>query len=123
MNWIREFLSYAAIILFVIIIRSYIITPVRVNGLSMYPNLTEGQVLLLEKVDKKYKRFDIVVITYEEDKKKKKIIKRIIGLPGEHISYKNNTLYVNNQKDITVCIGYLRNICGFLFSDAECLTN
>ena len=27
-------------------------------------------------------------------------------------------LYVNYQKDITVCNGYLRNICGFLLPDA-----
>ncbi len=98
MKWMREFLSYISIIVFVVVIRSYVITPVRVNGLSMYPNLTDGQLLLLEKIDRRYKRFDIVVIDYEEEGKKEKIIKRIIGLPGEHISYKNNTLYVNNQK-------------------------
>ena len=98
MKWIREFLSYISIIVFVVVIRSYVITPVRVNGLSMYPNLTDGQLLLLEKIDRRYKRFDIVVIDYEEEGKKEKIIKRIIWLHGENISYKNNTLYVNDQK-------------------------
>ena len=39
------------------------------------------------------KRFDIVVIKDG----KEEIIKRIIGLPGEHISYKNNKLYVNDK--------------------------
>lgn len=98
MKWIKEIFSYIIIILVVVMIRAFIVTPVRVNGTSMYPNLTEGQVLLLEKIDKTYKRFDIVVVDHEENGKKEKIIKRVIGLPGEHITYKDNTLYVNNKK-------------------------
>ena len=38
-------------------------------------------------------RFDIVIINDGKDE----IIKRVIGLPGEHISYKNNKLYVNGE--------------------------
>jgi len=98
MKWLKEIKSYLIIILVVVVLRTFIITPVRVNGSSMVPNLKEGQILLLEKVDKKYSRFDVVVIDYEENGKKEKIIKRIIGLPGDHVSYKNNTLYINNQK-------------------------
>ena len=36
------------------------------------------------------KRFDIVVVDMPDEY----LIKRVIGLPGEHIEYKDNTLYV-----------------------------
>ena len=41
--------------------------------------------------------FDIVVIkTENQEGKAEEIIKRVIGMPGEHVSYKNNKLYVND---------------------------
>ena len=50
-----------------------------------------NQLLLLKKYDKKISRFDIVVIKVNGNK----LVKRVIGLPGEHIEYKDNKLYVN----------------------------
>ena len=49
---------------------------------------------MLKKYDKNYERFDIVVFDYGDSK----LVKRIIGLPGETIEYKNGELYINNQK-------------------------
>ena len=91
---LKEIGSYVLIILFVILIRTFIITPVRVDGLSMSPTLDDGEILLLNKLDKKYKRFDIVVIDYNGTK----IIKRVIGLPSESVMYKENSLYINGEK-------------------------
>lgn len=96
MKWIKELWIYIAIIVIVVLLRSFVITPIRVNGGSMHPTLVNGQILLLEKFDKKYHRFDIVVIDYKQENEK--IIKRIIGVPGDHITYKDNVLYVNNKK-------------------------
>lgn len=98
MKILKSWAPYLAIILLVVLLRTFIITPVRVDGKSMNPTLENGQILLLEKINSNYKRFDIVVINYEENGQTEKLIKRIIGLPGEHISYRNNTLYVNNKK-------------------------
>ena len=42
---IKEILSYVIIIVVVILIRTFIGTPVRVNGTSMVPTLKEGEVL------------------------------------------------------------------------------
>lgn len=95
-NIIKEVLPYILILGGVILIRSFIITPVIVSGNSMKPNLHNGEVLLEKKIGYNHssiKRFDIVVIKTGNEE----IIKRIIGIPEEHISYKNNKLYINDK--------------------------
>lgn len=98
---IKEILTYIVIILIVVLIRTFIITPVVVSGDSMKPNLNNGELLLIQKIgynSKTIKRFDIVVVkTKNNDGKEEEIIKRVIGLPNEHVSYKKNKLYVNDQ--------------------------
>lgn len=96
MKYIKELVPYIIILITVIVIRSFIITPVRVDGPSMESNLNNGEILLLEKFNKNFKRFDIVVLKYQNEK----LVKRIIGLPGENVKYRNNTLYINNKKVI-----------------------
>ena len=44
-NLLREYLPYIIIILVIILIRTFIITPVRVSGDSMYPTLTNGEII------------------------------------------------------------------------------
>ena len=93
---IKEVYPYIIIVIAVVTIRTFIITPVIVSGDSMLPNLNNGELLLVRKIgydSNKIERFDIVVIKNGNDE----IIKRIIGLPGEHITYKNNKLYVNDN--------------------------
>lgn len=98
---IKELYPYVLIIVIVVLIRTFIITPVIVSGDSMKPNLNNGELLLVRKIgynSSTIKRFDIVVVkVINEEGKEEEIIKRVIGLPGEHISYKNNKLYVNDQ--------------------------
>lgn len=91
---LKEWVSYFLIILAILLIRLFIITPVRVDGPSMNPTLENKQILLLSKYSKHYERFDIVVFNYA----KQKLVKRIIGLPGEKIEFKNNKLYINNKE-------------------------
>lgn len=94
MKIVKEILPYIVIVLVVVLIRSFIVTPVRVQGSSMVPTLHDKEILLLKKYDKSYKRFDIVVLNKDGNK----LIKRVIGLPGEHIAYKENRLYVNGEE-------------------------
>ena len=77
-------------------IKMTIIDIARVEGDSMAPTLTNNNLLLYSKLNKEYSRFDIVIIKID----KVYYIKRIIGLPGETIEYKNNTLFVNGNKVI-----------------------
>lgn len=94
MKFVKELLPYIIIIIVVVLIRSFIITPVSVDGKSMMPTLKNKQVLLLKKYDRSFKRFDIVVLKYG----KEKLVKRIVGLPGEYIEYKNSKLYVDGKE-------------------------
>ena len=94
MKFIKEVIPYILIILVVVLIRTYIVTPVRVNGESMNNTFKNGDILLLSKMDKKYERMDIVVFTYNGER----LIKRIIGLPGEKVKIENNKLYINGEE-------------------------
>lgn len=89
----NDILSYVTIILVVVLVRTFIITPVRVVGSSMDKTLKEGEILLLEKIDKKYKRYDIVVIKENNER----IIKRIIGMPGESVKIVEGVIYINGE--------------------------
>ncbi|MBQ7031421.1 MAG: signal peptidase I [Bacilli bacterium] len=95
MKFIKELIPYLVIILVVITIRTFIVTPIVVQGESMVPTLDGGEVMILKKYDTNYERFDIVVVnkSVEGDN----LIKRVIGLPGETIRYRNNTLYINDK--------------------------
>ena len=91
MKFIKELIPYVIIVLVVVLFRTYIATPVRVDGKSMNPTLNNGEILILNKLDKNYKRLDIVVFNYNGER----LIKRVLGLPGESIKVENNKLYIN----------------------------
>ena len=95
MKIIKEILPYVLIIIAVILIRTFIITPVRVDGASMDQTLEDGQILLLYKLAN-VDYGDIVVL--DEKKEGEIIIKRIIGMPGDTVSIRNNTIYVNGEE-------------------------
>lgn len=93
----KTLLPYIIIIVVVLFIKAFIVTPIKVNGESMYPTLEEGDIMILNKTAyyfNKPKRFDIVVVDMPDEY----LIKRVIGLPGEQIEYKDNTLYVDGKK-------------------------
>ena len=95
MKIIKEILPYVLIIIAVILIRTFIITPVRVDGASMDQTLEDGQILLLYKLAN-VDYGDIVVL--HEEKEGEIIIKRIIGMPKDTVSIKDNTVYVNDEE-------------------------
>jgi len=92
---VKEILSYVIIILIVVLVKKYIFSPIRVNGDSMYPTLCDKDIMILNEIGyylNGVERFDIVVV----DTGKDKIIKRVIGLPGETVRFKDNKLYIND---------------------------
>ena len=90
---IKELYPYVIIVIIVILVRSFIVTPVRVDGDSMNNYLLDGQILVLYKLAK-IERYDIVVLHEADDDN---IIKRVYGLPGEKIKIDHNKIYVNDE--------------------------
>jgi len=93
---LKEILSYIIIIVIVLLIKQFIITPIRVNGNSMNDTLVDKDVMILDKISYRFsniKRFDIVVVK----KNNEYLIKRVVGLPGEKLEYKDNKLYINDK--------------------------
>jgi signal peptidase I len=77
------------------IIRYFLFAPIVVDGRSMNPTLQDQDRMIVNKISYKItepKRFDIIVFHAPENKD---YIKRIIGLPGDTIEYKDDILYVN----------------------------
>ncbi len=110
---IREFSSSVfPILLVVLLIRSFLIEPYKIPSGSMIPTLMIGDFILVDKNIYGYKipltditlidnedpqRGDVVVFKYPENKKIN-YIKRIVGLPGDKITYKNKRLYINDNE-------------------------
>lgn len=94
MKVIKEVIPYIVIVVVVVLIRTFIITPVRVDGDSMKNTLKNGDILLLYKLSS-IDRNDIIVL--DEEKDNEKIIKRVIGLPGETVAIKKGKIYINDK--------------------------
>lgn len=95
-NYLKEFIPYLLIIVVVIFIKMYVVSPIRVNGVSMDPTLENRDIMLLDEVSYRFEdveRFDIVVIHKNDEY----LIKRVIGLPGEMVQYKADKLYIDGE--------------------------
>lgn len=96
LRFIKNLIPYVVIIIIVLLFKKYVMSPIRVNGDSMYPTLTDGDIMILDNLSyrfKKIERFDIVVVKVKNEY----IIKRVIGLPGDKIVYKSGQLYINEE--------------------------
>ena len=94
---VKEVIPYIVILIAVVLIRTYLITPVIVSGQSMVPTLDGGELMILNK-RAKIDRFDIVVVKLTKQGRKEDIIKRVIALPGETISCEDGVVYVNGKR-------------------------
>lgn len=93
---IKNIYPYVIVLILVLLIKNFVVAPIQVNGDSMYDTLCDKDIMILNKIGyrfSKIKRFDIVVIKYED----RLLIKRVIGLPGENVKIKNNILYINDK--------------------------
>ena len=88
-KFIKEYLPYLVIIILVLLVKRYIVSPVKVNGESMMTTLHHGDIMILNSSAYYFddiERFDIVVVKAKNEY----IIKRVIGLPGETVEYRDN---------------------------------
>lgn len=90
---LKEILPYVMILVAVILFRTFIATPVIVNGPSMQETLHTNDILILRRTSK-INRYDIVVANHNGDK----LIKRVMGIPGDKIKCVSGIIYVNNEE-------------------------
>ncbi|MGY3713939.1 signal peptidase I [Sutcliffiella cohnii] len=93
-EWIK---ALAIAVILAAVIRYFFFAPIVVDGESMMPTLHNEDRMIVNKIGYKIgkpDRFDIVVFhaTAEKD-----YIKRIIGLPGDEVQYRNDVLYINGE--------------------------
>lgn len=89
-----RFLFIAFVIMY--LIRSFLFSPIIVDGDSMLPTLHDKDQIIVNKYTyyvQEPKRFDVIIFHATE---KRDFIKRVIGLPGEHVKIENETLYIND---------------------------
>ena len=111
-KWIEYTGGFFPVILFVFLLRSFVVEPFRIPSGSMLPTLHAGDFILVNKYEYGLrfpvlnfgitegadpKRGDIVVFKYPLDKNID-FIKRVIGVPGDEIRYINKELYVNGKR-------------------------
>lgn len=80
------------ILLSIILIRYFIFDYIILDNHTMEPNYSPDQVLIASRIFKP-ERFDTVVIKGKD----KKLVARIIGIPGDHIKFEYDTLYINDK--------------------------
>jgi signal peptidase I len=111
--WIvRESYSFFPVLIIVLVLRSFLVEPFRIPSPSLEPTLLIGDFVAVNKfiygirlpvIEKKIiaisqpKRGDIVVFRWPPNPKFD-YIKRVIGLPGDKISYQNKQLFINGKQ-------------------------
>src|SRR3990170_1570751 len=109
--WVEYAKSFFPVILIVFFIRSFLVEPFKIPSGSMIPTLQVGDFILVNKftygirlpiVSKKLvdintpKRGDVMVFHYPENPSLD-YIKRVVGLPGDTIGYRDKKVYVNGK--------------------------
>ncbi|MGF3072788.1 signal peptidase I [Facklamia sp. P12945] len=92
---VRDNKWFISLFIVLMMLRLFIFSVYKVEGASMMNTFEQNDIVIGSQITK-IDRFDIVVFNVPE--KKKKYIKRVIGLPGDTIEYIDNILYINGEK-------------------------
>ena len=96
-SFFKENGIYIVLVIIVLLIKIFVVSPIRVNGASMNNTLYDKDIMILDEISYRFndiKRFDIVVVETPDEY----LIKRVVGLPGETIKYEDNILYINGKE-------------------------
>src|ERR1700739_3643617 len=95
-DWTRDLLIAIGLALVIIV---FLYQPVKVEGTSMAPLLSDQERIFINKFVYRFEpieRSDVIVFWYPLDRSKS-FIKRVIGLPGETIELRGGHLYVDGK--------------------------
>jgi len=113
--WVEYGASFFPVILAVFLLRSFLVEPFKIPSGSMIPTLLVGDFILVNKftygirlpvINKKVidisapQRGDVMVFRWPEDPSLD-YIKRVVGLPGDKVAWRNKRLYINGNEVIT----------------------
>ncbi len=126
--------SFFPVILAVLLLRSFLVEPFRIPSGSMMPTLLVGDFILVNKFDYGIRlpvvnrkiipihdpqRGDVVVFRFPKDPSVD-YIKRVVGLPGDHVVYRDKTLFINGKQVAQIPAGtYIGTGSGLSMSGAE----
>lgn len=107
--------TFFPVIIVVLVLRTFAFEPFNIPSGSMLPTLKVGDFILVKKYSYGVKlpltynkiiegsepeRGDVVVFRYPPDPSKD-YIKRVIGLPGDTVAYRDKTIYINGEAAVT----------------------
>jgi signal peptidase I len=110
--WVEYSVSFFPVILIVFVLRSFLVEPFKIPSSSMVPTLLVGDFILVNKFTYGIRlpvanvklidlgspqRGDVMVFRYPEDTSLD-YIKRVVGLPGDRVEYRNKRLWINGSQ-------------------------
>lgn len=111
--WYVEYAkSFFPVLLIVLLLRSFVVEPFRIPSGSMMPTLLVGDFIVVTKYSYGLRlpvvrtrfletgepqRGDVMVFRFPENPRED-YIKRVVGLPGDHVAYYNKALYINGEQ-------------------------
>ncbi|CAN5566307.1 signal peptidase I [soil metagenome] len=117
--WLDWTAGLFPVILIVFVLRSFLFEPFKIPSGSMIPTLQIGDLILVNKFhygvrlpvlqtkiipNNDPQRGDVVVFRYPQDTRID-YIKRVVGVPGDEVSYRNQRLYINGKLIETTSLG------------------
>lgn len=89
----KEILVFSLILIICLIVSKFVFSFAFVHGDSMSPTFSDKQLIFINKIDRNYNNYDIIIF----NKNDRKLIKRVVAVPGDKIVIKDNCLYVNDK--------------------------
>jgi len=119
-HWLASVASLFPILVLVLVFRSFLFEPFKIPSGSMIPTLQIGDFIVVNKfsyglrlpvLNKKIlstgepERGDVMVFRFPENERVN-YIKRVVGLPGDAIAYRNKVLFINGEPVEQETVGY-----------------
>ncbi|WP_449540470.1 signal peptidase I [Ferdinandcohnia sp. Marseille-Q9671] len=89
--------SLGVSLVLVVFFRTFLFTNYIVEGESMMPTLEDGNLLMVNKIGMKIGELDHFDIVVFHKNKEEDFVKRVIGLPGDQVEYRDDVLYINGK--------------------------
>jgi signal peptidase I len=99
--FVKDVLEIALISLFLFLSINTISARIRVESVSMQPTLFAGNFVVVNKLSYRFgepSRGDIIVFRYPPNPELDPYIKRVIGLPGEHVLVEDGKVFINGVR-------------------------